>query len=236
MADAYVFTDNFHTVVGRMYSRDVVEAQREFVLFKIGEGGYEGAPHVPKTPLPTRTDIEGEGEPLAGGGVCEFTNGSAVVTGVGTAFLADVSPGEWIKPGPTPHANPYSAGTPGSEEDAWGQVLAVVDDTTITLSAVYAGATHLIAEGRACYLASEPLFVFRKALGAGDVIWNLATGPTVTMLVDLLEANADQLLLSPEFFEVGIFDSDGVMVAYGTLDERLKTAIVQVLLAPDLVF
>lgn len=236
MADSYLITDNFRTIVSRIFSRDVVETTRDFTIFKIGEGGFEGSPKVPKTPLSTRTDLESEGEPLAGGGTVEFTNGSAAVTGSGTTFLTDVAAGQWIKPGPTPHINAYSAGTPGSEEDVWGQVLSVTDDTHLTLSSVYAGATHLFAEGRDGRLASGPLYTFRKALGAGDVTKGATTITDVAILVGLAEANADQLGLSPEFFEVGVFDSDGCMVVYGTLDERLKTAVVQIILTPNMVF
>jgi len=221
-----------------MYSRDVVEALREMVLFKIGEGGFDaGPPKTPKyPPSSARTDLESEGDPLAGGGICQFTNGSEVVTGSGTTFLADVVAGQWIKPGPTPSANPYSAGTPASEEDSWGQVLHVVDDTTITLSSHYAGATHLFAEARPCHVADEPLFTFRKALNAGDVTWDLASGTDVAIVVALGEGNSDQLGLNPEFFEVGVFDSDGVMLIYGTLNERLKTGLVTINLSPNVQF
>ena len=236
MADSYVVSDNFRVVVARMFSRDVVETQREIVRFKIGEGGFEGSPVVPKTPSIALTDLESEGEPLASGGTVEFVNSSFSVVGSGTTFLSDVTPGQWIKPGPEPHSNPYSAGDPSTEEDGWGQVLTVVDDTHITLSSVYVGATHLFAESRPCHISGQPFFTFRKTLVAGDVLWDASNGSQISILVDFAEANATQLGLSPRFFEVGVFDSDGVMVAYGTLDERLKVLAAQISLSPTINF
>lgn len=228
MADQAVVTDVWRAIAARAYSQDVVETFREIVSFKIGEGGYDPAswPHTPIAPDPTRLDVAGEGEALAGGGTCEFRNGNATVLGAGTTFLADVTAGQWVKPGALPHVNPYSAGTPGSEEDAWGQVLHVVDDTTLTLTAVYAGADHLFAEARACHVASEPLFVFRKALLAADVTFSAPASVRIDYELLAGEGNADQLGLSPQYFELAAFDSDGCMVVYATLDERLKLPVV----------
>ena len=232
MADSYTVTDFFRTIVARMYSRNVAEVQREITLFKIGEGGWEGSPKVPKTPSAAREDLESEGEPLAGGGKVVFMTGSFQVVGLGTSFLSDVTPGQWVKPGPASSvvSNYYSAGEPGTEYDDWGQVLSVTDDENLVLSSVYTGASCSANDVRECYKASTPFFTFRKTLAAGDVLWGTATGVDVAVLVDFAEANATQLGVAPAFFEVGLFDSDGCMVAYGTFDERTKTVGVQIIL------
>jgi hypothetical protein len=214
----------------------VSDVHQEIVRFKIGEGGSSGG--LPITPDPTFRDIQGEGTALAGGGTCEFTNGSAIVAGSGTSFLADVAANEWIKPGPTPSSNPESAGTPGSEEDIWGKVQSVDSDIQITLSTNYVGTTHLFAESRPCHKSTAPLFTFRKTLGASDVLFDSAV-PAITEITSIVaagEANLDQLGGNPVFYEVGIFDALGVMVVYMTFDAQTKTGAIQLNHIVDLIF
>lgn len=228
--------EDWRTILARIFSQDVSDTHQDIVRFKIGEGGSSAG--LPITPDPTFVDVEGEGAPLAGGGTVEFTNGSMVVTGSGTSFLADVSPGDWIKPGPTPSADPLSPGTPGSEEDGWGEVDTVNSNISITLLANYVGATHLLAESRACHKAAAPLFVFRKAMGVSDVLFDSAV-PAITEITAIVaagEANLDQLGGNPIFFEVGLFDANGVMLVYMTFDAVTKTGAVQLNHIVDLVF
>lgn len=219
----------WRTVLARVFARDVADSQAEIVRFKIGEGGFVDTP--PKQPIPpvaTRTDLESEGAALAGGGTAVFTNGSAIVTGTGTTFLADVVAGQWIKPGPTFLGGAVgSAGDPGTEYDEWGEVQSVDSDTQITLNAVYTGATT--GTPREVRKADEPLFTFRKTLLAADVTL-FSSLPAITeidAIVLAAEANSDQLATPPEFFEMGIFDANGVMVAYLTFDLETKTSGVQ---------
>lgn len=238
MAVSAVVSNNWRTILARVYSRDVAQVQKEIVRFKIGEGGSSGG--VPITPDATFVDLQGEGAPLAGGGTVSFTNGSTAVVGSGTSFLADVSPGDWIKPGPEPAvtSTAYSAGEPGTEEDGWGEVLTVTDNTNIVLAANYIGATHGLLENRPCHKASEPLFVFRKDLTAGDVLFTSALPAIaeITCTVGASEANADQLSNTPEFYELGVFDEDGVMVGYFTFDKQEKIVGVQLVTIGDLTF
>lgn len=239
MAVQATVQEDWRTILARVVARDLPDTYADITRFKIGEGGFINVPpKQPVAPVATRTDLDGEGTPLAGGGICEFTNGSTAVTGSGTSFLADVAINDWIKPGPTPSASPLSAGTPGSEEDGWGQVQSVNSNISITLNANYVGTTHLLAEARPCHLAAEPLFVFRKALGAGDVLFSSAV-PAITEITAIVaagEANADQLAAAPEFFELGLFDSNGVMVCYVTFDQETKTVLVQLNHVIQLVF
>lgn len=225
-----IIQDGWREVLARVYARDVADAQSEIVLFKIGEGGYlDLPPKTPITPDPTFRDLQSEGTPLAGGGVCEFTNGSAVVTGLGTTFLADVVVGDWIKPGPLPSVFVNSSGQPGSEEDGWGEVLTVNNNLSITLTAPYVGATHLLAEARQCHRAIEPLFTFRKALVNADVLFSSGV-PAITEVTAIVlagEANTDQLANNPEFYELGLFDANGVMLVYMTFPLETKTLAIQ---------
>ncbi len=229
MAVQGIIPNTWRTVLARVFARDVADTQAEITRFKIGEGGFlDVPPKQPVTPLATDTDLDSEGAALAGGGTATFTNASAIVVGVGTTFLADVAVGDWIKPGPLFTLGATgSAGDPGSEYDVWGEVLTVDNDLQITLTAVYAGATTAVA--RRVHKADEPLFTFRKTLLAADVTLFSAV-PAITeidAIVLAAEANADQLLNAPEFFELGLYDANGVLVAYVTFDLETKTVAVQ---------
>lgn len=237
MAVEGIVSNNWRTILARVYSKDVTQVQKEIAWFKIGEGGSSGG--VPITPDATFEDVQGEGAALASGGTVQFTNGSAFVDGSGTDFVSDVSVGEWIKPGPEVSSNPYSAGVPGTEYDWWGEVKTIHAASgvgAIELQSAYSGVTN--PAGRAGYKASAPLFVFRKALTISDVLFN-SVNPAITEItstVGAAEANSDQLGGTPEFFELGLFDEDGVMVGYITFDKQEKVAGVQLVTIADLVF
>jgi len=228
--------EGWRTILARIFSLDVADVHSDIGFFKIGEGGFVNVPpKQPIAPVGTRTDLESEGAPLAGGGTATFTNGTTAVVGVGTSFLADVAVGEWIKPGPTVSGFVSSAGVPGSEVDEWGEVQSVTDNLNIVLTAVYAGAT---LGGREVRKASEPLFTFRKTLTAGEVLFNSAV-PAITEITAIVaagEANADQLANPPEFFELGVFDANGVMICYVTFDQETKTGLVQLNHIVNLIF
>ena len=236
MAVQATVQEGWRTILARIFSLDVGDVHSDIGFFKIGEGGFVNVPpKQPIAPVGTRTDLESEGAPLAGGGTATFTNGTTAVVGVGTSFLADVAVGEWIKPGPTVSGFVSSAGVPGSEVDEWGEVQSVTDNLNIVLTAVYAGAT---LGGREVRKASEPLFTFRKTLTAGEVLFNCAV-PAITEITAIVaagEANADQLANPPEFFELGVFDANGVMICYVTFDQETKTGLVQLNHIVNLIF
>lgn len=225
-----VVQEGWRTIVARVFARDVTDAQADIAYFKIGEGGFiDVPPKTPITPDPSFRDLQSEGVSLPSGGICEFTNGSAIVSGSLTSFLADLVPGDWVKPGPLPSTFVNSSGQPGTEEDGWGQILTVDSNIQVTLTAPYVGATHLFAEARDCRSADEPLFTFRKAFVDADVIFASAVPAIdeITAVVLAGEANADQLLNSPEFYELGLFDDNGVMLVYMTFPVETKTGAVQ---------
>jgi len=225
-----IVQEGWREVLARVYARDVADTQSEITYYKIGEGGFiDLPPKTPITPDPTFRDLQSEGTPLAGGGVCEFTNGLAAVAGVGTTFLADVAVGDWIKPGPLPSAFVNAAGQPGSEEDGWGQVLFVNSNVSITLTAPYVGGTHLLAEARRCHKASTPLFTFRKAMANADVLFSSGVPAIteVTAVVLAAEANATQLAVSPQFYELGLYDANNVLLVYMTFPLETKTLAIQ---------
>jgi hypothetical protein len=228
--------ESWRGVLARVFARDVADAQSEIVLFKIGEGGFTGAPKVPKAPDAAIADIESEGAALVSGGTVGFVNGSPTVTGVGTTFTGDLVAGEWIKPGPDFTGVSFgSAGVPGTEYDEWGQILSVDNDLQVTLMANYTGATVLLRE---CRKATEPLFTFRKTLVAGDVLL-LTTTPAIDEIMAIVaagEANLDQLGNNPEFFELGLYDANGVMLVYVTFDLETKSGAVQLNHVIQLVF
>lgn len=227
MAVQGIVSEVWRTVLSRVYALDTADTKKDIVRFKIGEGGFVNVPpKVPVAPLATRTDLASEGDVLAGGGTALFTNGSNIVTGTATSFLVDLAVGQWIKPGPSAGVGYGSAGLPGSEVDDWGQILTVDNNLQVTLTAPYIGAT---LGGRGVRKAAEPLFTFRKALTIADVTWFSAV-PAITEIDNIVlagEANSDQLGNPPEFFEVGVFDDNGVMLGYITFDLQTKTPGVQ---------
>jgi hypothetical protein len=208
-------------------AQDVADTHAEITSFKLGTGGFvDVPPKEPATPDATRTDLVSEGTPLPSGGTATFTNGSATVTGVGTAFLADLSPGDWIKPGPTPSAFSGSAGVPGSELDVWGEVQSVDSNLQVTLVVAYAGTT---SAGREVRSGTEAFFTFRKAILPANSVF-LTAVPAVTEITTITgagEANEDQNLANPDFYELGLFDENGVMVVYVTYDLQTKSLGVQ---------
>jgi hypothetical protein len=229
-----VVSEVWRTVVARITSLDLADVHSPIASFKIGEGGSLGG--LPITPDETFVDVQGEGEPVVGGGTVAFVNGNAIVTGTGTTFIPNVLPGDWIKPGPDFTGVTFgSAGVPGSEIDNWAEVQSVDSNIQITLTAPWPVTS---ISGRECRKASEPLFVFRKALTSGEVLFNSAV-PAITEISCITlagEANLDQLGGNPEFFEVGVFDANGVMLIYMTMDQQTKVPGVQLNNIIDIVF
>jgi hypothetical protein len=64
---------------------------------------------------------------------------------------------------------------------------------------------------------------FSKALVPGDVVISGNTTLTVTCALTALEFNDDGFGNNPEIYEVGVFDSGGVMILYGTCPVVVKT-------------
>lgn len=230
-----IVQEGWREVQARLYALDVAQAFSEPLRFKIGEGGFiDVPPKEPITPDATVDDLFSEGTALASGGTATFTNGNATVVGAGTAFLTDVAPGDWIKPGPTfgvlgglEGANARSAGDIGSEYDVWGEVQTVNSDLSITLTAPYAGPTN--AEARAVHKGEAPFFTFRKNFTPSDVLFTSAV-PAITEFTAILlpaEANLNQLGVEPDLFELGIFDSNNVMMVHMTFPLETKTAAIQ---------
>lgn len=225
-------------MLARQFSRDLAvwDAHKEIVRFKIGEGGGSGG--SPITPDPTYIDLESEGEQKTG--LVTFNNGVAAVSGVGCSFTTEFSVNDWIKPGADPTgASPYAPGVPGTEYDEWGQIQSITDNNNLVLTAPYAGVTTVPARSPMKATAAQgPLFTFRKTLDPADVIFfsALPAITEVTTLVAAAEANADQLGNPPDFYELGGFDEDGVMVFYCTFDVQTKVAGVQLITVIQLVF
>ena len=65
-------------------------------------------------------------------------------------------------------------------------------------------------------------FVFQKAITPDRIIITGANTIEVECFVDTSEANLDSFGNPPEFWEIGLFDGDDVMIAYVTFDKQLK--------------
>jgi hypothetical protein len=202
-----VVTTVWHRKLAKTFARSgaVIDPRKQITSFKIGEGGWalvSGNPN-PVTPLPSRVDLESEGEVMDGTAL--FTAASTSVVGTGTAFLTQTAVGRFVKKPNT---------------DVWGEVASIADDTHLTLVSPWAGTTGSAAPRS----AREPWFTFRKTLLTTDVV---ETSPDsgvllVTCLVTGSEANDDGFAAAPEFYELGLFDSDGTMVTYETFPIETK--------------
>jgi len=167
--------DNWRTMLARTFARDLAgvwDTHKNIIFFKIGEGGGSGG--TPITPDSAFIDILGEGE--AKTGLASFSNGVAVVNGVGTSFDTEFAINDWIKPGArttgAPLVSPYSPGYPGTEYDEWAQISGIPSATVINLTAPYAGvSTPENRVPKKATAAQGPLFTFRKFLVNGDVIF-----------------------------------------------------------------
>lgn len=68
-------------------------------------------------------------------------------------------------------------------------------------------------------------YKFEKALTSGDLTFTSPTRLEVQCLVDSSEGNGpDYLGNPPEYFELGIFDSDDRMLVYSTFPIEIKTS------------
>lgn len=67
-------------------------------------------------------------------------------------------------------------------------------------------------------------YIFTKALTGGDLTFTSPTRLEINCLVSSSEANDDGGGNPPEFFELGIFDGAGTMLAYSTFPIEIKTS------------
>lgn len=67
-------------------------------------------------------------------------------------------------------------------------------------------------------------YIFQKNFAGGDVIYLDPRRWAITCKMETTEANDDGHSNSPEFFELGVFDSAGHMIAYSTFPGETKTS------------
>lgn len=65
---------------------------------------------------------------------------------------------------------------------------------------------------------------FQKSLSQGDIVFLSPATIQFRCRLTAIESNDDGAGNNPRFYEIGIFDSNGVLVAYGTFDEQTKNA------------
>lgn len=75
---------------------------------------------------------------------------------------------------------------------------------------------------------SDPsLYTFQKDFVASNLTYELDSGipyAVVQVFLDYSEANDDGFGNNPEFFEIGLFDDNDVMLAYATIPGETKNA------------
>ena len=208
--------DGFKRRLARHYKGAITLSHVSY--FKIGEGGYQwsGGVKVPAAPSAARTKLVSDGDSLTNAITC--VNGSPAVTGSG--FLAEVQPylgqpnGCWIR----------------LDADLWWhKVQSVTDDNNLVLTGNYskaggAGAGSVIHAGIA---PDAPLYTFKKAIvPAADITFIEPNKSKILCLVAQPEANQDEEGNDPEFFEIGIYDADDVMLCYVTFPKETKNITV----------
>jgi hypothetical protein len=111
-----------------------------------------------------RDCFSGSSVGLALTGTPTFANGSASVTGVGTAFTTEIESGEYIK-------------RDSDGNTAWARVEEVISDTELTLSAVYSGASG----GSASSVATVASFTGTGgSISVASSALTIASGTTTT--------------------------------------------------------
>jgi len=65
--------------------------------------------------------------------------------------------------------------------------------------------------------------IFQKSFAPSDVTFVISAKIRTESLVGLAEANDDGLGDPPEFFEIGLFDTNDNMIVYGTFPAETKT-------------
>lgn len=70
----------------------------------------------------------------------------------------------------------------------------------------------------------EDQFVFSKVLTSSDLSFISPTRVEIRCTVDSGEANEDKVGDNPEFFELGVFDDNGIMILYQTFAKEIKTS------------
>lgn len=210
-----VLTDVGLTQIAKHLVGSVITFQLSY--FKMGEGGFieSGSIKTPKTPDPTLTRLDADGTPLSG--TLTFTNGSPSVSGSGTLFLTQVAPGQFVRL---------------DDDLVWAEILSVTDDNNLVLRYNYTGAG---GAGDGSVIVT-PLFVLRKSFVGGDLVFEAAGRALATVFLGFLEGNDDGFGANPEFFEVGLFDASGNLLAYGTFPGETKTSAVQFNKAVRLIF
>lgn len=82
--------------------------------------------------------------------------------------------------------------------------------------------------------AFEKLFTADKVkvgkIVAGEFVEDLAAGTVLQLssVLDFGEANDDGGGFPPHFFEIGVYDSTGVLVLYGTFPDEVKISAIQI--------
>ena len=106
----------------------------------------------------------------------------------------------------------FKIGEGGWETSGASQVPRTPDPTLTDVDAI---------ENPARYPA-DSRYVFQKSISADKISITGADTIEVECYVDSGEANDDGFGNSPEFFEVGIFDSDNTMICYLTFEKQTK--------------
>lgn len=71
---------------------------------------------------------------------------------------------------------------------------------------------------------TSSLYYFEKQFGATDLVFVSPSIMQVRCKLDGIESNDDGSGNEPKFFELGIFDDQGVLVAYTTFPEQTKAS------------
>jgi hypothetical protein len=69
---------------------------------------------------------------------------------------------------------------------------------------------------------ADSRYFFQKAFTSGKVVELSPYSVRVECIVDAVEANDDGLGSAPEFWEIGIFDSEDTLICYSTFDRQPK--------------
>ena len=180
-----------------------------FSYFKIGEGGFNesGGIKTAKTPDATYTSIESDGTVLSGS--LTFSNGSSSVSGSSTAFSTEITPGQYIRL---------------DADLVWYEVATITDDNNLTLTSTY---NETGGSGPGSVITTN-YAVYKNTFSGTDITYEGDGKVSAVAFLDFSDGNSNGYEGGdPEYFEIGVYDANDNLLAYGTYPGETKNNTIQ---------
>jgi hypothetical protein len=135
-----------------------------------------------------------------------FPIGSATLVSASAAATFKVGMGGWIDPGSGP--------VPRTPDPSFTDLDIVLDAARLPINRRYP-------------FPGPGISSFSKSLIVTDFVFEPPNIMRINTLLDFIDWNDDGSGSSPQFWEIGIYDGTGLLMAYGTFPKEIKTNIKQ---------